>query len=386
MTQEVAPSTYSAEELEKVAALLLKLQGLGIKAKFTKLERGPVVTGYYLTPDFAQPIAKIAKHEEDFALAVKVDAVTIVRELGNIIIFVPNKERRLIDFKDALTWMFSSPVVQAMDLPLMLGVDYLGEKAALDLTEQPHVLLAGQTGSGKSVLQSAFISSLVLLKSPEELDLYLVDTKKLDLPLFAGLPHIKGIVTELLDFNQTITKILTETRKRMDTLSNVGVRNIKEFNAMNFNKKMKYIVVVIDELADLIDQDKMWRKANPQDAKDTPTIGLFLKALVQIGRAAGVHVITGTQRSSVSIISNDIKANLPCRIALRLPTRDDSKTILGTVGAESLLGKGDMLIQTTGSDVLKRYHGPFVRQEDIIETVHNHEFIRQMMRSQFNKK
>jgi DNA segregation ATPase FtsK/SpoIIIE, S-DNA-T family len=376
-------SRFTDEQALTIAKFMMKLEGLRIKAKIVDVVEGPVITGYYFKPDYSTNVAKLTKLTEDFASAAEVEKVSIFREKGNIVIYVPNRERKVIDFKDALYWMFSSDTVSQLRLPILLGVDSVGHKKAIDLSEQPHILIAGQTGSGKSVFQSAIIASLCCLKTPDELELILVDTKKLDLPLFEKLPHVLQVCTERKEFVEMVESLLKQTRLRLEMLSQEKCRNIGELNARREpDARWPYKILIIDELADLLDQDKMWRTENPKDAAETPTVPAYLKSLAQIARAAGVHIITGTQRSSVKVVSNDIKANLPCRIALKLPSRDDSKTILGGSGAETLLGRGDMLVQHEGSEVLHRYHGPFVKQEDIVEIVKNSEHIRNMFRKE----
>jgi S-DNA-T family DNA segregation ATPase FtsK/SpoIIIE len=365
MQQQLTP-----EQVRNLTAFALKFDGLGIKATFSRIEVGPVVTTYYFSLAHSVPLRRVLNKSEDFALATGAEKVTIARIGNEIAVFVPNKERKIVDFKEVLHWIATDTQARKLRLPLCIGVDTLGNKAALDLTELPHVLMAGQTGSGKSVLEAAMIATLAVVKTPQELKMYLVDTKKLDLPLFRDLPHVREVVTDVEEFHAVFYKLLKEIRSRMEALSQAGVRNITEYHTLiRDTTTMPYIVVVIDELADLIDQDNSKRKEAKGDEEgagyDHPTIKGWLKQVAQIARAAGIHVIACTQRTSAKIVDGDIKVNLPCRIALRMPTRFDSVTILGDDGAETLLGNGDMLVQNPLSETVKRYHGPFVSMSDI---------------------
>lgn len=353
-----------------------KIAGLGIKANFEKLEAGPIVTAYYFSLEHSVPLSKIINRAEDFALAAGVEKVDIQRIGGHVVIFVPNKERKLIDFKESLFWLCTNTEPKKMKLPINLGVDYLGNHAAIDLTEMPHILMAGETGSGKSVLESCIISSLAVCKDPSEMKLILVDTKRLDLPLFGKLPHIRDMVTNLDEFQRSFKSLWIEGQRRLNVLSGASCRNITDYHALGY--QLPYIVVVIDEMADLIDHDREKRRADDDYKDNNASVQEWIKRFAAITRAAGIYFICCTQRSSVKIVSGDIKVNLPCRIALRLPTEFDSRTILGTDGAENLLGKGDMLVQFPSTDVAKRFHGPFVKLNDIAEVIDNHNHLREM--------
>lgn len=382
------------EQTQIIASLALKMSALGIKAQFVKTEPGPIITGYYFKPSPATPLAKIDKHEEDFALACGRDTVTIQRIKGDVIFFVPNEKREIIDFKDCLYKLVHicqrhslsekdkqhgrAYGMNTPEIPIILGVDHIGHERLLDLAEQPHILMAGSTGAGKSTFEQAIICSLVTIMEPDELNLYLIDTKKLDLPLFKDLPHV-------LDVGDTIEKarfifedLLNLTRKRYDLYQTEKVRNTAEYRRKT-NNRIPYRVLIIDELADLLSLDKDYCDV----FDDCKPIKKILQELSQISRAAGTHIIAATQRPSVKIIDGDTKNNFPTRIGLKVPTRFDSMTILGEPGAETLLGKGDMFIKRVDSSVLERYHGPFVRLEDIENIVKNLEYVKmslEMMR------
>jgi S-DNA-T family DNA segregation ATPase FtsK/SpoIIIE len=259
-----------------------------------------------------------------------------------------------------------------MELPIPIGMDHRGVKSAFDLADMPHVLVAGSTGSGKSVFESSIICSLAYFCSPSKLNFYLVDTKRVDLPLFSELPHVIQVADTLEKFHPMMMGIMQETRRRLGVLQGAACRKIQDYHKMGYD--LPYIVIIMDEFGDLMELDAYARKAG--NYEDMPSVRSWIKQVVQIGRAAGVHLICCTQRSSVKVVDGDIKANLPCRIALRLPTGTDSRTILGCNGAENLLGKGDMLIQRPEKDSVERYHGPFVSMNDISELVTQYELIK----------
>jgi S-DNA-T family DNA segregation ATPase FtsK/SpoIIIE len=372
-------TNWTPEQTNNMLALVQKLNGLGINAKPSGIENGPVVTAYLFDLDHSESITRILKRAEDFALSLGVDKVIIQRVKDKIAVFIPNEKRSTIDYKDILYWYMKDPEVQKAYLPIALGVDFHGEKSFLDLADMPHILLTGSTGSGKSVFEASILSNFFYRFSPNDLNCYLVDTKRLDLPLFKGMPHVHTVAEDIEQFHAMMYHIMPEIRRRNGVLQTAGVRKIQEYHKMmGGTAGMPYILVMIDELGDLMDIDNIERKADKEKYETTPTVKQWIKQAVQIGRAAGVHIIACTQRASVKVVDGDIKANLPCRISLRLPTQVDSRTILGVSGAENLLGKGDMLVQRPEKDVLERYHGPFVSMEDIQQLVVNYEQIRSM--------
>lgn len=369
------------EQSNNIIALGQKLIGLGIKSTFSHVEPGPVVTGYFFTLDHSVPINKVMKKAEDFALAMEQDKVVVQRIGGKIVVFVPNKERQIVEFKNYLHWYLNDPFVRTQQLPIPLGVDYRGQKSVFDLCDMPHCLITGSTGSGKSVFEAAIICCLVYLRASSELELYLCDTKKVDLPLFADLPHVKMMADDVNKFHNMMNYIMNETRRRLGVLQGSACRKIQDYHQMMGGiESMPYIVVMIDEFGDLMDIDKAIR-ASGDSLDDVPTVKQWIKSAAQICRAAGVHLICCTQRASVKVVDGDIKINLPCRISLRLPTQIDSRTILGTGGAENLLGKGDMLIQRPEKDTLERFHGPYVSMNDIAEIVNQYERLKDILKA-----
>lgn len=360
------------EQQTTILWLVNKLTGLDIDAKFSHVESGPIVTGFYFTLGAGTSVKKLTNLSEDFALAIGADKVNIQRIGGHIVVFTPNKDRQIVEFKSLLYWYLHDSTVSRMELPIPIGMDHRGAKAAFDLTDMPHVLIAGSTGSGKSVFEASIITSLSYFCQPSKLNFYLVDTKRVDLPLFSELPHVIQVADTLDKFHPMMMGIMQETRRRLGILQGAACRKIQDYHKMGY--ELPYIVIMMDEFGDLMELDAYARKAG--NYEDMPSVRSWIKQVVQIGRAAGVHLICCTQRSSVKVVDGDIKANLPCRIALRLPTGTDSRTILGCNGAENLLGKGDMLIQRPEDDAVRRFHGPFVSMNDISELVTQYEFIK----------
>lgn len=372
------PSKYTPEHSTNIVALGHKLGGLGVDAVFNRIEIGPVVTGYFFKLAHSVKLSKILKLNEDFALALGSEKVIVQRVLGEVVVFIPNEHRETIDFKTILDWCLNDETVKTMDLPIPIGVDFRGNKSAFDLTDMPHCLITGSTGSGKSVFESSIICNLCYKLRPDELHMFLVDTKMVDLPLFKSLPHVQLVADSLEKFHQMMFYIMGEIRRRLAVLQGATCRNIKDYHRMNGTKtSMPYIVLMIDEYGDLMEIDQTARKAGLYE--ETPSVKSWVKQCTQIARAAGVHVICCTQRASVKVVDGDIKTNLPCRICLRLPTSVDSRVVLGENGAENLLGKGDMLIQRPESDSINRYHGPFVSMNDIAQLVNQYEFLKDIM-------
>lgn len=374
-------NNWTTEQTSNVVALIQKLQGLGISAKISSIEQGPVVTAYLFDLGHDEPINRILKRAEDFALSLGADKVIVQRIKDKIAIFIPNKDRQIVDYKDILHWYLNDEKCKNATIPIPLGVDFHGEKSFLDLADMPHMLITGSTGSGKSVFEAAIISSLIYRFDPSDLYLYLVDTKQLDLPLFKDLPHVKDVAEDLDQFHSMMFYIMPEIRRRNGVLKNASCRNISDYHRMMGNKSsMPYIIVLLDEFGDLMKLDEIMRKADKNAYKETPTVESWLVQCSAIARAAGIHIIACTQRADVKTISGTIKTNLPCRIALRCTSQVDSRTILDTGGAENLLGKGDMLIKRPDSDTLERFHGPFVSMNDIQQLVFGYDMIKQSMR------
>lgn len=334
------------------------LKHYGIEIKKIKATPGPTVTLYEIVPQDGTRISKIKNLEDDIALSLSALGIRIIAPmpgLGTVGIEVPNRSPGVVSLKTIIT---SDQFQKSnMELPLALGKTISDQPYVVDLTKMPHLLMAGATGQGKSVGLNAIIVSILYKKHPSQVKLVLVDPKRVELSLFnkierhflAKLPDAEeAIITDTKKVINTLNSLCIEMEQRLELLKDAGVRNIKEYNekfvARRLNpqsghKFLPYIVVVIDEFADLI--------MTAGKEVETP-----LQRLAQVARATGIHLIIATQRPSVNIITGTIKANFPARIAFKVTSKIDSRTILDTGGADQLIGKGDMLI-SNGSDLIR---------------------------------
>jgi DNA segregation ATPase FtsK/SpoIIIE, S-DNA-T family len=386
-------SSYPADIQDQAIKITRKLIVLGFPATFTRMIEGPVVRTFYFQPTEFSKFSSIFSKAEEIAGTLSVESVRIERQLGECTISVPRSDRQTIRFDDCLHKMMISPITAEMQLPLLMGQSTDGEHLYADLANQPHLLIAGATNSGKSVYTSQLICSLSLFRSEDELEFILVDTKNLDLVLFRGLSHVKYILSDINDIRAALKELLETVRLRNEQMSGLA-RNIREWNklqdihadsiwAPGFEKvkkyersqKMQYKVLIMDELADVLDIDNAL--LSQMDSKmRPPSIQSLLKQLAQISRAAGVHLILATQRPSVKILSGDIKANFPARVCFKLPSGFDSRVVLDENGAENLLGLGDYLYKIAGTDTVKRAHSAFVSMNDIATIIEQNEMIR----------
>jgi len=362
-------------------ALQAKMLMLGFLAEFTHLEPGPIITQYYFKPKpFAKPLAIILNKTEDLALAVGTsEPLLIQRVKDEISIAVPNHERSLISFDRCLHWLATSDDTSKMLLPLLMGQTSVGKNFSLDLAIQPHILIAGSTGGGKSIFLSQLIASLAVQRAPKELQFILVDTKQLDLTLFASLDHVSNMIDKVEDLHEGLDWLLSEVRRRTEAMKGLA-RNLTEYNKV-YGKQLPYIVLVIDELADVIQQDKELQRDEEKETKRT-RISAKLTQLAAISRAAGIHIICATQRPSIEVISGNFKTNFPTRISFKLPSATDSRVILDENGAECLLGRGDYLYIENNSSTLARAHGSYVSMSDIALVISQHEAIRNTFKLQ----
>jgi S-DNA-T family DNA segregation ATPase FtsK/SpoIIIE len=352
-------SSYPPGVQIQAGRILRKLISLNFPSLFTKSIDGPVVRTFTFTPIGDVRFSNILSKSEDLAGTLAVESVRIERDRGDLVISVPRESRQIIHFDACLHRLLTSTETKSMALPLLMGQSRTGEYLYADLADQPHMLIAGATNSGKSVFTAQLICSLALLRSEEELEFTLVDTKNLDLVLFKTLPHVRHVLSTVEDIRATLTELLEEIRLRNSKMSG-RVRNIREWNQLQpESQRMKYKVFIMDELADVVDQDDEELRKYTKRERPTSILEL-LKTIAQICRASGVHLILATQRPSVDILPGSIKTNFPARIAFKLPTRTDSQVILDDNGAENLLGAGDYLYKIAGSDVVKRAHGSYV--------------------------
>lgn len=389
---------------ENAKRLVEKLESYGVKGRVDEIHPGPVVTMYELEPKAGTKISKIAALENDLALALAAQKVRIVAPIpgkARVGIELPNDDRQTVYLREILEdprWE-----QQKGPLPMALGKDIAGQPVYSDLSKMPHLLVAGATGAGKSVGINVMLASLLYKRSPEDVKMLMIDPKVVELAVFDGIPHmLLPVVTDMQKAALALRWAVDEMERRYQCFADAGARNIETYNRrvekvlagelapeklfpskankirgldhegeevwseategetldasrdalMEQVKKLPYIVVVVDEFADLM----------MVSAKD---VEACIARLAQKARAAGIHVILATQRPSVDVITGMIKANFPARMAFKVSQREDSKTILGRIGAQNLLGRGDMLLLPPGTSDLKRVHCAYVSEEEV---------------------
>lgn len=344
--------------------LVSTLRSFGVETRIVDICRGPTVTRYELQPCAGVKISKITALADDIALNLAAGNVRIEAPIPNkaaVGIEVPNKEKNAVCIREILE---SPEFVSAKSkLTVALGKDISGNIITADISKMPHGLIAGATGSGKSVCTNSIIISLLYKNTPEELKLLLIDPKTVEFEPYNGIPHLLvPVVTDPRKAAGALGWAVTEMEKRYKMLSDRKVRNIEEYNEFVENlgdpeiEKMPYIVIMIDEFADLM-------QTASKEVED------HIARIAAKARAAGIHLLLATQRPSVDVITGVIKANIPTRIALTTSSQIDSRTIIDSAGAEKLLGRGDMLFSPVGTNKPKRVQGCFVSNEEIKEVV-----------------
>ncbi|MBU1008194.1 DNA translocase FtsK [Candidatus Dependentiae bacterium] len=330
-----------------------KLQHFGVKGCVTAIRPGPVVTLFEYKPEIDSKISKIIALEDDLAMALTALSIRIIAPIPgrSVVGFeISNQVRQDVFLSDVLT--SESQLSKEVALPLALGVDITGNPEIQDLAKMPHVLVAGSTGSGKSVGLNAMLVSLLCRLTPNELKLILIDPKRLEFAPYADIPHLLfPIVTSPHKAIPVLKWVVQEMEDRYDCMAKVGARSIFDYNKL-VPEKMSFIMIMIDELADLM----------MVAGKDVET---QIARTAQMARAAGIHMIVATQRPSVDVLTGIIKVNFPARIAFRVSSKIDSRTILDGSGAEKLLGRGDMLFLNSGASAPKRVHGAYVSSAEI---------------------
>lgn len=348
--------------LENSKILERKLQDFGIDGRVLEVRPGPVVTMYEFEPAPGVKVGRITSLSDDLALAMKAMSIRIIAPIPGksvVGIEVPNQERDMIHLRE----MLECPAFQKSRsrLTLALGKDIAGSPYMADLAKMPHLLVAGATGTGKSVSVNAMILSILFKATPEEVRFLMVDPKMLELSAYEGIPHlITPVITDPKKAAGALRSIVVEMGKRYRLMAEKGAKNIEKYNQMldealeegAEDKKLPYIVVIIDELADLM-------MTSGKDVEEC------LVRLSQMARASGIHLMIATQRPSVDVVTGLIKTNFPARVAFQLPSRTDSRTILDAGGAETLLGQGDMLFLPPGTSKLQRIHGAYVTEPEI---------------------
>ncbi|WP_088041169.1 DNA translocase FtsK [Bacillus sp. EAC] len=350
----------NADKLERT------FQSFGVKAKVTKVHHGPAVTKYEVYPDAGVKVSRIVNLSDDLALALAAKDIRIEAPIPGksaVGIEVPNTHITTVLLREVLE--NKNPKIQN-PLAVSLGKDIAGEAVIAELNKMPHLLVAGATGSGKSVCINGIIVSLLMNAKPSEVKLMLIDPKMVELNVYNGIPHLlTPVVTNPKKASQALRKVVSEMERRYELFSHTGTRNIEAYNELirqNNNMMdakqplLPFIVVIVDELADLM-------MVASSDVEDSIT------RLAQMARAAGIHLIIATQRPSVDVITGVIKANIPSRIAFSVSSQTDSRTILDTGGAEKLLGRGDMLYQPIGASKPTRVQGAFLSDDEVERVV-----------------
>jgi len=365
-------------ELKNNAKKLVEtLESFGVQTRIIDISRGPAVTRYELQPLAGVKISKITNLADDIALNLASSGVRIEAPIPNkaaVGIEVPNKQGSSVNIRT----IFESQQFRNSTSPLTiaLGMDIAGNVVTTDLTRMPHLLIAGSTGSGKSVCVNAIITSFLYKSSPEDVKLILIDPKVVELAEYNGIPHLMmPVVTEPKKAAGALGSAVAEMEKRYRLFAENSVRDIKSFNKLAVAQpelaleKMPYIAVIIDELADLM-------MVSGKEVED------YICRLAQKARAAGIHLIVATQRPSVDVITGLIKANIPARIAFAVSSQVDSRTILDGGGAEKLLGMGDMLFLPLGASKPTRVQGTYVRDEEISRVI---EFVKRDFVAEYNQ-
>lgn len=350
------------ELLENADKLEKTLLSFGIEAKILEVTKGPSVTRFELQPKAGIKVSKIVNLSDDIALGLAAKGVRIEAPIPGksaIGIEVPNKEQTPVFFREILeSNEFKN---NNYKVACALGKDITGKCIVTDISKMPHVLIAGATGSGKSVCINTLIVSILYKYSPEDVKLLMVDPKVVELSVYNGIPHLLiPVVTDPKKAAAALNWAVNEMTRRYKLFADNGVRNIDSYNELVkkgvVEEKLPYIVIIIDELADLM-------MACPRDVED------YICRLAQMARAAGMHLVIATQRPSVDVITGLIKANIPSRISFAVSSQVDSRTILDSTGAEKLLGKGDMLFYPVGESKPKRVQGAFISEEEVENVV-----------------
>jgi len=355
------------ESIQANASILeKKLKDYGIDGKVVEVRPGPVITMYEFQPAAGIKVSRISNLADDLAMALSAVSIRIIAPIPGkdvVGIEIPNKIRQTVYFKEIIeSGQFAS---SNSFLSLALGKNIAGEPFVADLTKMPHLLVAGSTGSGKSVSLNSMICSMLYKATPINVRFLMIDLKMLELSFYDGIPHLLlPVVTNAKNAKASLRWLIDEMERRYKMMAEKGVRNIEKYNqkmVKTSTEAIPYIVVVIDELADLM-------------MVSTKEVEEYIARLAQMARASGIHLVLATQRPSVDVLTGIIKANFPARISCQVSSKVDSRTILDTNGAESLLGYGDMLFLSPGYGRLQRLHGPFVSEGEIKRIV---EFLKQ---------
>lgn len=345
------------------AALKDTLNEFRIQADVTGIRKGPVITMFEILPAPGVKLSRIVSLQDNIALRLAASSVRIVAPIPGkhaVGIEVPNQKRAIVSFRELIEG--DNPAAKKMEIPVVLGKDITGEAQIIDLAATPHLLIAGSTGSGKSVCVNSIILSILYKRSPEEVRLILIDPKIVELKLYNDIGHLLApVITEPKRAFQALQYCLCEMERRYALLDGMGVRDIKSYNKRIKERniateRLPYLVVIIDEFADLM-------------ATTGKELESTVARLAAMSRAVGVHLVLATQRPSIDVITGLIKANIPTRIAFMVASKMDSRIIIDQVGAEKLLGRGDMLYSSATDPFPVRIQGAFVSEEEVERVV-----------------
>jgi len=376
LQEPAARTAWDSQELKETAAQIkAKFEEFNVRGNITQINPGPVVTTFEFKPEAGVKYTRITTLTEDLCLGLQAESILIERIPGKptVGIEVPNTKREVISLRQILE---SDEFTQsASPLTIALGKDINGRIKVATLETMPHLLIAGSTGAGKSVMLNSLIMSILYKSTPDQVRMIMVDPKRLEFGLYEGIPHLlTPVITEAKKATYALRNAVLEMERRLKLLASIGVRNIDQYNKKvrqlraqprslfaeesgeEEPEPIPYILILIDELADLM----MLERANVEES---------VTRLAQMARAVGMHLVLATQRPSVDVITGLIKANFPSRISFRVATRVDSRTVLDVMGAEHLLGKGDMLFLPPGSSRLVRVHGSYVSESETNDVV-----------------
>ncbi len=383
LDEKVETADSADDENLRMQSKLLekKLEDFGVHGSVVAVSPGPVITTFEYKPAPGIKINKIVNLSDDLALALRSSSIRIVAPIPGkaaIGIEVPNTNREMVNFREVV--VSNAFEKSNSKLTICLGKDIVGNPVVAELDKMPHLLIAGATGTGKSVALNAMICSLLYKAKPDEVKIIMVDPKRIELTSYDGIPHlITPVVTSAKKATNALFWAVREMEKRYELLSELKARNVQQYNQKieksrkqgegDLPEKLPYIVVVIDELADLM-------------MLSSRDVEVALTRLAQMARAAGIHLILATQRPSVDVLTGIIKANFPTRLTFQVSSKTDSRTIIDTNGAENLLGNGDMLFMPPGTAKLQRIHGAYISEAELTQIT---KFLRHQEKPEYNE-
>ena len=367
----------AAKAQQNAATLEKTFEQFGLKVKVTEIDTGPVVTLFEIDLEPGLKVAKVASLQDDLAIALRVPAVRVVSPIpgkNTVGVEVPNDTRVMVRMKELIE--ATGPELDKLRIPLFLGKDVSGNSLVVDMAKMPHLLIAGRTGTGKSVCLNTLIVSMLLTRTPDEVRMIMIDPKMVELSPFTRLPHLMHpVITDMKKAEAVLAWAVDKMEERYDLLSRVGVRHLDNYNKLGREEvlerldidpdsyeaeaipdKMPYIVIIADEMADMI----------MTSGKD---VEAHIIRLAQKSRAVGIHLVLATQKPTVDVITGLIKSNLPARIAFQVASKTDSRVVLDENGAEKLLGYGDMLFLAPGTSNLRRAQGTYISDEEITAVI-----------------